>query len=64
MADISLAGAGFRCREKLEEGDRLLLSVLQLLEDGLEYTFRCLVQRLEGGEKKGIAITTAAASTT
>ena len=36
----------------MEEGDRLLLSVLQLLEDGLEYTFRCLVQRLEGGEKK------------
>ena len=51
LVDISLTGVAFRCQEPFQEGDRLLLSSLHLLEDGLDYTFRCEVRRMtEGAE--------------
>ena len=53
LVDISLTGVGFRCRELFAEGERLLLSGLRLLEGGLDYTFRCQVQRVvDSGEKE------------
>lgn len=53
LVDISLTGVAFRCHKPFAEGERLLLSDIRLLEDGLDYTFRCQVQRVVDDEEQG-----------
>lgn len=47
MIDVSLSGLCFRSRETYFPGEQLVVSALQLRQDGPIYTFGCTVERIQ-----------------